>query len=101
LEKQLVLGACAIGNFIYVIGGYDGTSQLNSCEKYNTITNEWEFITSMKIARSALGCCTWKNNIVVTGGYDGANFLASAEIYDTETLEWEMNETMSKYSRLL
>jgi len=84
-----------------VIGGYDGTSQLNSCEKYNTITNEWEFITSMKIARSALGCCTWKNNIVVTGGYDGANFLASAEIYDTETLEWEMNETMSKYSRLL
>lgn len=48
------LGVAAINQYIYVIGGYDGTRQLNTVERYDTENNTWEFMASMKIARSAL-----------------------------------------------
>lgn len=36
--------------FIYAMGGFNGTS-LDVVERYNTLTDEWEFITSMKNKR--------------------------------------------------
>lgn len=39
--------------YIYVIGGYNG-KQLNTVERYDTDSQTWEFLSSMKIARSAL-----------------------------------------------
>lgn len=47
-------GVTAIGNCIYAVGGYDGTSQLNSVERYNVDENRWEFVKSMSSRRSAL-----------------------------------------------
>lgn len=54
--KYLVyfIGVAAINQYIYVVGGYDGASQLNTVERYDTEKGVWEFVASMKTARSAL-----------------------------------------------
>lgn len=43
-----------LNQYIYVVGGYDGTKQLSTVERYDTERDVWEFVASMKIARSAL-----------------------------------------------
>ena len=35
---------CAIDNFIYAVGGYDGSSQLRTVERYDIEADEWTFI---------------------------------------------------------
>lgn len=49
-----LVGVAAINQYIYVIGGYDGSKQLASVERYDTENDKWEFVSKMKIARSAL-----------------------------------------------
>ena len=34
------------------MGGYDGRSRLNSCERYDPSTNQWEMLPSMHRRRS-------------------------------------------------
>lgn len=50
----LFKGVAAVNQFIYVVGGYDGKCQLNCVERYDTERDIWEFVTPMRISRSAL-----------------------------------------------
>lgn len=47
------LGACSLGDIIYVCGGYDGVTSLNSVERYHPNTNAWCSVTPMNKSRSA------------------------------------------------
>lgn len=40
--------------YIYVVGGFDGTRQLSSVERFDTDNKVWETVTPMKTSRSAL-----------------------------------------------
>lgn len=60
-------GVCALGNHIYVMGGYDGTNQLNTVERYDVETDSWTFISSMRHRRSALGVTTHHGRIYALG----------------------------------
>ena len=63
-----------VNNYVYVLGGYDGTSNsfLSSCERYDIENDEWKPIDSMAIAKCAFGACVVNNRyIMVVGGYDG------------------------------
>uniref|UniRef100_A0A8C7HEM5 Kelch-like ECH-associated protein 1b n=1 Tax=Oncorhynchus kisutch TaxID=8019 RepID=A0A8C7HEM5_ONCKI len=91
-----VKGVCALGNRIYVMGGYDGTNQLNTVERYDVETDTWSFAASMRHRRSALGVTAHHGKIYVLGGYDGNTFLDSVECYDPETDTWsEVTRMMS------
>lgn len=82
-----------LNNFVYVLGGYDGTSNafLNSCERYDLEKDEWRPIDPMLIAKCAFGACAMDNRyIFVVGGYDGIARLNTIERYDTETQKWDM-----------
>lgn len=45
------LSAVTLADGIYAIGGFDGSSYLNSVEKYDEYSNTWTMITGMKEAR--------------------------------------------------
>lgn len=45
----------AIDGFIYAIGGNDGSSSLNSIERYDTKLNKWVQLQSMVTRRSSVG----------------------------------------------
>lgn len=56
--RRSAVGAAVLGNKIYVIGGYDGNSSLNSVECYDPEMNQWKFVASMSTLRSAAGVTT-------------------------------------------
>ena len=58
---------CALGNRIYVMGGYDGTNQLNTVECYEVETDSWSLAASMRHRRSALGVTAHHGRIYVLG----------------------------------
>lgn len=115
----LLAGVAVINQYIYVIGGYDGSKQLSSVERYDTDKNVWEFVSSMKIARSALSVTVldckiyamgMKLNLKIRtryyslyifyktlflGGYDGQNFLPNVEVYDPQRDVWEDGQMLT------
>lgn len=60
-------GVCSLGNHIFVMGGYDGTNQLNTVERYDVETDAWSFAASMRHRRSALGVTALHGRIYVMG----------------------------------
>lgn len=44
-----------IDTFLYSLGGNDGSSSLNSVEKYDTQLNKWTIVNSMVTRRSSVG----------------------------------------------
>lgn len=47
-------GVAVLNQFIYVVGGFDGSRQLSSVERFDTDKQIWETITPMRTSRSAL-----------------------------------------------
>ncbi|KAH8254984.1 hypothetical protein KR038_011454, partial [Drosophila bunnanda] len=96
-------GVTALHKQLYVVGGYDGVSDLATAESYNPLTNKWSNITPMGTKRSCLGICSYDALIYVCGGYDGASCLSSMERYDPLTGIWSSCPAMStrrRYCRL-
>lgn len=60
-------GVANLGQYIYVVGGYDGTSQLNSVERYDTETSIWETVSSVSVARSALSVTVLDGKLYAMG----------------------------------
>jgi hypothetical protein len=88
-EPRSGAGAASIDNHIFIVGGYDGKSQLSSVEKYNVLTNQWTYVSSISSPRSAMGClATRKGVVIICGGYDGHNFLNESETYDPKEDVW-------------
>lgn len=44
-----------IDNFLYALGGNDGSSSLNSVEMYDPQLNKWIIVNSMVTRRSSVG----------------------------------------------
>lgn len=57
------------------MGGYDGTDQLNSVERYDVETDSWAFAAPMGHRRSALGVTVHQGKIYVLGECWGAGQL--------------------------
>lgn len=50
-----------------MMGGYDGTNQLNTVERYDVEADAWTFAASMRHRRSALGATALHGRIYVMG----------------------------------
>ena len=49
------VGAVAMGDYLYVCGGFDGTSSLNTVERYDPAEDSWTEVARMTKFRSAAG----------------------------------------------
>jgi hypothetical protein len=81
-------GVASLDENIYVVGGYTNDLQLNSVERFDTLTCQWTYVSPMSSARSALACVTWNSKILALGGYNGREFLSKAEVYDPNEDKW-------------
>ena len=61
-RKRRYVAAASIKARIYVIGGYDGTSRLNSVESIDTSEEEpqWQSVAPMHQRRGLAGVCTYQ-----------------------------------------
>jgi kelch-like protein 18 len=95
------LGATALGDIIYVCGGYDGVTSLNSVERYHPSTNTWCSLAPMNKSRSAGAVIACQGYIYALGGHDGLSIFDSVERYDPSTNTWtEAAPMLTKRCRL-
>jgi hypothetical protein len=76
--------AVCLGEYVYVIGGYDGLTNrfLRSCERFSLAEETWRDKQSLNMARCAFSATVVNDlYIYIFGGYDGAQRLASIERY--------------------
>ncbi|XP_053516599.1 kelch-like protein 17 isoform X4 [Artibeus jamaicensis] len=97
--RRARVGVAAVGNRLYAVGGYDGTSDLATVESYDPVTNTWQAEVSMGTRRSCLGVAVLHGLLYAAGGYDGASCLNSAERYDPLTGTWTSVAAMSTRRR--
>ncbi|XP_057161243.1 kelch-like protein 17 isoform X1 [Ursus arctos] len=97
--RRARVGVAAVGNRLYAVGGYDGTSDLATVESYDPVTNTWQPEVSMGTRRSCLGVAALHGLLYAAGGYDGASCLNSAERYDPLTGTWTSIAAMSTRRR--
>lgn len=89
------LGVAVVNGKIYVIGGFDGDTQLTVNEEYNPVTDTWTTKASMPTARSGFAVAVYQNKIYCIGGTTGdsdtvvSGFTGVTEVYDPATDTWE------------
>jgi N-acetylneuraminic acid mutarotase len=75
---------------IFVCGGFDGKTRLNSAQSYSWPENSWTLEPAMQEARSAASAFVHGREIYVSGGWNGTKATDSIESsnVDDEQLEW-------------
>ena len=48
-------GVAVLGDFLYAVGGWDGTRVLSSVERYDPATNVWSVVAAMTTERYGFG----------------------------------------------
>jgi hypothetical protein len=91
--------AAAVGDKIYVIGGYNSISglRLSTVEEYDPVTNTWTPKASMVAPRSGLAAAVVDNKIYAIGGFGGPGdplFLTTVEEYDPVANSWTTKTSM-------
>jgi len=74
---------------IYIFGGNDDAKTLNSCERYNPITNVWDPLPPIKQARSAAAAAVLLGQIYVCGGNHCGQTLSHVEAFDPRREAWQ------------
>jgi kelch-like protein 18 len=71
------VGAAALNDCLYVCGGYDGVTSLNTVECYQPDKDEWSVVARMIKHRSAGGVVAFEGFIYALGGHDGLSIFDS------------------------
>ena len=80
--------ALAVGNKIYVIGGFGSGGMLTTNEEYDPSSDTWTTKASMPSPRRWFGAASVNNRICVIGGSDGSIVTATNYEYDPATDTW-------------
>ena len=55
--------------YLYAIGGNDGATSLDSCERYDPHLNKWTMMASMNKRRAGAGVAELNGRLYVIGKY--------------------------------
>ena len=83
-------GAAAVefDGYIYVLGGYNGSTYLSTVERYDPVNNKWTTCKNMLYPRANFAAHVIDGKIFAIGGYNGVDHLAVVEVYDPQTDKW-------------
>jgi N-acetylneuraminic acid mutarotase len=90
------LSSCVVNNKIYVLGGYDGVSQLGTLEVFDPSTNSWSTpqTNGSMTPRTFPGVAVVDGKIYVMGGGTvQGNALNTFEAFDPSTNSWSTPKT--------
>lgn len=85
-------------DYILVTGGFDGISEVASCERLNLNTMQWESAGEMNMGRSSHTLTALNDGrFLVTGGFNAAEGfqLSTCEIYDPVSNDWASVDPMA------
>jgi influenza virus NS1A-binding protein len=87
-------GGVALGDSIYVIGGFDGVRDLDLVDRLDTARGTWIRGRPLKLPRSAACCGSIRGRIYVTGGQNGLQGLGTCESFDPREGKWRQEPDM-------
>jgi hypothetical protein len=70
-KPRSVIGTCALGSNIYVIGGCESDEAVSTTYCYNTVTNVWSTLPNMPEAKMAHSVCVVSGLVYAIGGQTG------------------------------
>ena len=85
--------AVAMGNLIYVLGGWCSGVCHRGVECFDPSANQWTEKPSMTVARRCAGAATSSGKIFVVGGYNDkacTTLLETCEMFDPEVNQWSL-----------
>lgn len=82
--------------WIYLVGGYNRQSALNSFERFNPTTNEWQVLPPLPVKLSAHSVTVMQNQLLAFGDYEN---MKSTYSYDFDKAQWQKLELGYKASR--
>ncbi|ESO99289.1 hypothetical protein LOTGIDRAFT_113379 [Lottia gigantea] len=97
-KRRRYVSSASVNGCVYIFGGYDGQSRLNTVECLD-ISDEkpmWVTVTNMNHRRGLAGVCVYRDHIYVCGGFDGYSRHTSMERYNPATNQWTMLSGMAK-----
>ncbi|XP_022179017.1 ring canal kelch homolog [Myzus persicae] len=99
LVKRGFFGVGVINNYLYAVGGYDGTNTLNSAEVFDYSTQAWRMVSSMSTKRADFGVGVLNNLLYAVGGchYSSRLCVNSVECYNPCLDTWEPVAEMCKH----
>ena len=74
--------------YLFISGGYNGRSYLNTIRKFNPNTKQWASITPMHYRRCFTSALAYNSNLYVLAGFDGVRRLTSVEKYCPKNKQW-------------
>jgi N-acetylneuraminic acid mutarotase len=81
-------GAGTINDHIYVVGGYDGQNELDTCEVYDPQQDTWDACPSLTVPRGGISTAVIADTLYVIGG--GWNsYLVENEYYSPAQDQWK------------
>mmetsp|Transcript_104643 Transcript_104643/g.197134 ORF Transcript_104643/g.197134 Transcript_104643/m.197134 type:complete len:412 (+) Transcript_104643:111-1346(+) len=83
-------GAAALGNIIYVVGGYSGRQSLPTAECCPLFDHQWVPLPPMPTARDGCSAATSGGLLYVFGGRNGWQTLPAAEFFDPAFNCWHV-----------
>lgn len=81
---------------LFALGGSNGSSRLNTVEKYDFNTGVWTLSKPMRLCRSTFSACVLEDKLYVFGGHDQHSQIKSVEYYDIQTDQWYEVENLKK-----
>ena len=92
-EGRYYAFGAAMNGKIYIAGGQSVNKALSSCEVYNTSTNEWQLMPSLKVPRLSASMVHFQGRLYVLGGTSPVTvFGPNIRVLTVEMLESEKNE---------
>ena len=95
LTKRCGHSTVAYDKKLFVVGGDSERHTIPSVEVYSSETNQFSFVSEMKIPRFNFGCCIINSSLYLIGG--SLNYESSTnavEIYDLEKNEWKIGPSL-------
>lgn len=87
-------GVAVLEDKLYVVGGRDSNSCLNSMECYDPHTDTWTRLPPMRARRGGVGVVVVAEKLYAIGGHEVLAPLNSVEVYDPKTKEWSWGVPM-------
>ncbi|PIO69968.1 kelch repeat protein [Teladorsagia circumcincta] len=87
--SRRALAAATLNNFIYAVGGSDGTEPLDIVERYDIHRNEWSYVAPLSTRRRGLSVSVLNNCLYAVGGSDGQAALNTVERLDPRVGKWQ------------
>ncbi|MCA9959062.1 MAG: hypothetical protein KC443_08510 [Anaerolineales bacterium] len=88
---QPIAGALVLSQdgFLYVFGGWDGDTYLDTAYEFNPRLNSWRPLPPMTHPRAFTAGGAVAGHLYVVGGYDGQDELAICAAFDTLAESWQ------------